>query len=349
MRFYRGQHQYYCGVDLHARSMYLCILDANGTIVLHRKIPADRQAFLRAVAPYREGLAVCAECVFCWYWLADLCTRQDITFVLAHALYLKAIHGGKVKNDRIDSEKIATLLRGGSIPFSYVYPPEMRATRDLLRRRLYFNRHRSELLAHIRNTFHQHNVPMPQGKRLETPEQREGLADAFADPMVGKSVQADLTLCRHYEELVHDLEDTILAQARREDSHTLRLLQTIRGVGKILGLTLLYEIHAIERFPTVQQFASYARLVKPAHESDGKRYGTSGKKIGNAHLKWAFSEAAVCFLGRNPTGQAYVKRLKSKHGKGKALSVLAARLGRATYFMLKNDDAFDMNRFLEAA
>lgn len=345
MRFYRGQHRHYCGVDLHARSMYLCILDASGTIVLHRKIPADRDAFLHAIESYREDLVVCAECIFCWYWLADVCVEQGLTFVLAHALYLKAIHGGKAKNDRVDSEKLATLLRGGSIPMAYVYPPEMRSTRDLLRRRLFFNRARSELLTHIRNTFHQYNLTIPDRQRISSPAQRQGLVEAFEDPLARESVQADLFLCEQYESLLKELERTILERARKQAPRSLRLLRTTPGIGKILGLTLVYEIHTIERFPSVQQFCSYARLVSPVHTSDGKKYGSSGKKIGNAHLKWAYSEAAVGFL-RNSSSEQYYHRLKSKHGKGKALSVLAARLGRATYFMLKNRQEFDMNRFL---
>ena len=100
------------------------------------------------------------------------------------------------------------------------------------------------------------------------------------------------------------------------------------------------------RFPRVQDFASYARLVKCAKESAGKRWGTSGKKIGNPHRKWAFSEAAVLFLRGNPAAQRYKQRLVSKHGKSKALSILAHKLGRAVYYMLQRNQAFDMNRFL---
>jgi len=95
----------------------------------------------------------------------------------------------------------------------------------------------------------------------------------------------------------------------------------------------------------VQRFSSYCRLVKPEHRSAGKRVGSGGAKIGNAHLKWAFSEAAVLFLRDNARGQAHLKRLTRRHGKGKALSILAARIGRATYFMLKNRETFDTERF----
>ena len=80
-------------------------------------------------------------------------------------------------------------------------------------------------------------------------------------------------------------------------------------------MVLLYEIHDIARFPSVQDFASYYRLVKSKKESAGKVYGTSGGKIGNAHLKWAFSEAAVGFLRNNPQGQAYLARRKRNTAK----------------------------------
>jgi len=116
MNFCTEQHKYYCGIDLHARSMYLCVLDRDGTVLLHRNLRANPDAFLKAVAKYREDLVVAVECIFTWYWLADLCRREGIHFVLGHALYMKAIHGGKAKNDRIDAHKIAVLLRGGMIP-----------------------------------------------------------------------------------------------------------------------------------------------------------------------------------------------------------------------------------------
>jgi transposase len=94
-----------------------------------------------------------------WYWLADLCADEGIPFVLGHALSMNAIHGGKAKHAEIDSQKIAALLRGGMLPKAYVYPADMRATRDLLRRRTRLVRQRSELLAHVHNTNSQENLP----------------------------------------------------------------------------------------------------------------------------------------------------------------------------------------------
>jgi transposase len=120
----------------------------------------------------------------------------------------------------------------------------------------------------------------------------------------------------------------------------------VPGIGKILSLVLRYEIHQIDRFPRGQDFASDGRLVKCAKESGGKRLGTSGNKIGNAHLTWAFAEAATLFLRGNAPGQKYLARLETKHDKGKALSILAHQLARAVYFMLKRKTAFDLEQFL---
>ena len=144
------------------------------------------------------------------------------------------------------------------------------------------------------------------------------------------------------------MELAVLKTVKQHDANTLDLLRTGPGIGAILSLVLLYEIQDIQRFPRVQDFVSYCRLVKCAKESAGKRLGTSGTKIGNAYLKWAFSEAAVLFLRNNPQGQKYLARLEKKHGKGKALTVLAHKLARAVYYVLQRTTAFDIQQFLQS-
>src|SRR3990170_8488780 len=198
MRFYTKQHAYYCGIDLHARTMYVCILDGEGEVVVHKNLRTDPAAFLELIAPYRPDVVVGVECIFTWYWLADLCDGEGIPFVLGHALYMKAIHGGKAKNDRIDAHKIAALLRGGMMPQAYVYPQAMRATRDLMRLRNYLMRKRGQLLAHITNTNHQYNLSA-LGVRPARPAERSGIAEHFTDVPVRKSVEVDLSLIAHYD------------------------------------------------------------------------------------------------------------------------------------------------------
>ena len=345
MRFYTEQHKHYCGIDLHTNKMYLCILNQEGETLLHRNIKTEPDTFLQAIRPYREDVVISAECMFSWYWLADLCGKENIPFILGHALYMRAIHGGKSKNDKIDSHKIAALLRGGLIPMAYVYPQQMRATRDLMRRRNHLMRKRAELFAHTQNTASQYNLQIPLG-RIANPQNREGLLDRFADPAVKLSIAANLEMIDAYDRVLEVLEKDIINNAKEHDPTAYALLKTIPGVGRIIALDLLYEIEDINRFPRVQDFASYCRLVKCPKESNGKKYGTSGKKIGNAHLRWAFSQAAQLFLKSNESGKQLYSKLTNKHGKGKALSILAHKLGRAVYFMLKKREAFNMAKFL---
>ena len=345
MRFYTQQHQHYCGIDLHARTMYVCILDATGNVLVHKDMAAGPEAFLKVIAPYRKDIVVAVECIFTWYWLADLCAREHIAFVLGHALYMKAIHGGKAKNDKIDAHKTAVLLRGGMIPTAYVYPRAMRSTRDLLRRRCRFARHRAGLLAHIQNTTSQYNLP-PLPQRISYKANRSTVPDHFPDPRVRKSIEADLCLIDHYDERLNDLELYLVRTAKIDDADTFYRLRSVPGIGKILALVMLYEIHDIARFPTVQDFLSYARLVKCAKESAGKHYGYGGAKIGSVYLKWAFSEAATLFLRHNGLGQACFARLECTHGNAKARSVLAQKLGRAVYCMLSHRTAFDLKKFV---
>jgi transposase len=345
MRFYSQQHHFYCGIDLHARTMYVCILNRDGEIVVHQNMKASPDMLLKVIAPSRKDLVIAVECMFTWYWVADLCAQEGIPFVLGHALYMKAIHGGKAKNDKIDAHKIAVLLRGGMLPHAYVYPAEMRATRDLLRRRIYLTRKRAELLTHIQNTNSQYNLP-EFGKKIAYKANRDGVAERFPAPAVQKSIAVALALLGTYDDLLRELELHLVTTAKQDSAHALYLLRTVPGIGKILSLVLLYEIHDIRRFPRVQEFVSYCRLVKCAKESAGKRYGASGTKIGNAYLKWAFSEAAVLFLRNNPAGQKLLTRWEKKHGKGKALTVLAHKLARAVYDMLKRGTAFDLDTCL---
>ena len=205
MRFYPRQHRHYCGIDLHVKTMYVCILDGAGQVLVHRNVPSTPGALLEVVAPYRADLVVAAECMFTWYWLADVCAAEGIAFVLGHALAMKAIHGGKAKNDKIDSHKIASLVRGGLLPQAYVYPAGMRSTRDLIRRRLHLVRKRGQLLAHIQNTRAQYNLPA-FARRLAYPANRTGVSAPFADPSVRKSIDVDLALIDQYDTLIVDLD-----------------------------------------------------------------------------------------------------------------------------------------------
>ena len=147
------------------------------------------------------------------------------------------------------------------------------------------------------------------------------------------------------DEQIGVLELYLTRTAKVDDVQTYHRLRTIPGVGPVLALVLLYEIHDIARFGSEGQFLSYARLVRCGHESAGKMLGSGGKKIGNAHLRWAFAEAAYLFLRSSERAKKWKKRQLKKRSEGRVLAILAARLARAVYHLWRKGEAFDEARF----
>ena len=350
MKYYTSTTQFNCGIDLHARQMYVCLMDRDGKKLVHTNVRNNDFAFfLKLVAPYRHDLTVCAECMFGWYWLADACQAAGLQFVLAHALYLKAIHGGKNKNDRIDSEKIAHLLRSNLIPPAYVYPADKRPLRALLRQRLLYVWNRSELLARLQS----HQLAYNRPTLHPTPYNRQACEDKLLaqedHPVRRLALQNDLALIGHYDTQLARLDKDLLQLTKQSASRDFTLLQTTPGIGDYLGLTLLHEIGDIARFPTVKNFLSYCRLVKGTVASAGKIKGLRGAKLGNPYLRWAFGEAAV-IAKRDIVLGPLAQRLEARMGgnKFKANTVLAIKLARAVYFMLKTKTVFDPERLVAA-
>ena len=347
MKYYTSTTEFNCGIDLHARQMYVCLMDRTGKKLVHTNILGnDFDRFLQLVQPYRHDLTVVCECLFSWYWLSDACHKAGITFVLAHALYLKAIHGGKNKNDRIDSEKLAHLLRSNLIPLSYVYPSAKRPVRALLRQRIYYVWRRAELLARIAcHQLAEGKTPVRQG-RPDRDGWEQRLLAQYDHPLHQTALSIDMAMIRAYDEQLLRLERELLAATRQIASRDYALLQTVPGIGRSLALTIVHEIDSIERFPTVKDFCSYCRLVKGSVASAGKIKGSRGKKLGNPYLRWAFGEAAVICKRDNPLLRPYAQRLEAVHGKHKANAILAVKLARAVYFMLRQGRGFDVERLI---
>ena len=221
MRFSNQQHRFYAGIDLHARTMHLCVLDAAGTVVCDRNLPGHFATLLQALAPFRDDLVIGVECMFGCYWLADRCAEQHLPFVVGHALYMKLIHGAKAKNDRLDAGKSARLLKGGNFPLSYAYPKGMRETRDLLRRRTWLVRHRAGLLTHLQILNAQNNLP-PFGKKLSDAANRAELniPERFPDPSVQRSAVPDLEWIDQLDELIGTVELQLTRTAPVDDVQT---------------------------------------------------------------------------------------------------------------------------------
>jgi transposase len=349
MKYYTSTTEYNCGIDLHARQMYVCVMDRQGKKLVHTNVKDnDFKFFLKLIEPDKHSLTVCCECMFGWYWLADACQGAGLNFVLAHALYVKAIHGGKNKNDRVDSEKLTHLLRSNLIPPAYVYPAQKRPLRALLRQRIFYVWRRAELLARIHSHQLAHNRRAAKQTRRSRDLWEEQLLAAENHPLRQFALKNDLAMIRHFDRQIVWLEVELLRQTKEVASPDYTLLQSVPGIGQILGLTILHEIGEINRFATVKDFLSYCRLVKGTVASAGKLKGLRGAKLGNPYLRWAFGEAAVIAKRDHRLIRPLAQRLEAQMGgnKFKANTVVAIKLARATYFMLKNKTVFDPERLV---
>jgi transposase len=222
----------------------------------------------------------------------------------------------------------------------------------------------SQQLAHNR-------APAKQTRRNRDPWE-EALLAAEDHPLRQFALQNDLAMIRHYDAQINLLEVRLLNLAKAHSGRDFALLQSVPGIGDSLGLTILHEIGPIERFPTVKDFLSYCRLVKGTVASAGKIKGLRGAKLGNPYLRWAFGEAAVLPLRRPcrlrsaafKRGRSAPRVAKRDHAiigpmsqrlearfqgnKFKANTVLAIKLARAVYFMLKDKTVFDSERLIRA-
>ena len=205
-------------------------------------------------------------------------------------------------------------------------------------------RKRAELLAHIQNTNSQYNLP-EIGKKIAYKAHRDGVAERFPDPAVQKSIAVDLALIGHDDQLLRDVELSILTTAKQHNAQTLYLLRTVPGIGEILSLVLLYEIHDIARFPRVQTSSRIAASSRARRSRLGSGTGPRARRSATP-ISSGPSRKWPCFSRANPAGQKYLTTLEKKNGSGKALTLLGQKLGRTVYDMLQRQTAFDMGKFL---
>ena len=342
------QSEYYGGIDLHSKSMVVCIMDKAGNIVLRKTIPNDFSVFLHLVTSYKNSITFAVEATFNWYWLVDECRKNQINIYLAHAYNMRLIHGTKNKSDKLDAFKIASLLRAGLLPYAHACSIEKRGMRDLLRNRQRLVTQRSTLLGQSKISLYQHGHLECQSKSLRSQKRRDAAIDSFSDECARFSTEINMKMASHLDKSIIDLEKKVLSHTYDHYREELQILQTTPGVGPIISLTILYEIDSIYRFKTRQRFSSYCRLARPSHTSNGKNVGGGNSKCGNGALKWAFMEILNTATSQSPEIKAIYTSLKEKYPNLKARAIMANHFATAIYYMLKHKKAFDINMFIKA-
>jgi transposase len=331
----------YCGIDLHSNNSVVAVLDDHDRTVYEKRLPNDLRTIIGVLCPYQQELLACVvESTYNWYWLVDGLMASGFPVQLAHTSALPQYAGLKYSNDFSDARQLAHLLRLGILPTGYIYPKEERALRDLLRRRLLLVRQRTLHHVSLQSLITRHS-----GQRLSAYQIKTLTQPQIADYLQGHALLGG--------EITHQARcwlDRAVSRIERELQHHIKprqdyqLLQSVPGIGSVLGTTIALETGAIERFASAGNYASYARCVKSEKISNAKRKGQGNKKNGNKYLAWAFMEAGHYSAIWNPRIKRYYQHKKVRGHILVAKKAVANKLARACYHMLKRGEEFDVTR-----
>lgn len=332
----------FSGIDLHSNNSVVVVTDEADRIVYQQRLPNELGVIVAALEPYREELVgVVVESTYNWYWLVDGLKAAGYSVQLAHTTAMKKYEGLKYSGDVADATYLAQLLRLNLLPRGYICPPELRAVRDLARRRMQLVRLRTLQVLSIENVLSRQT-----GQRLQSAAIKRLTATAVEQlgfpAEVTLSVQANVAVMHALQEQIEVLERRLLEQVKERPEYA--LLKSVPGIGVVLATVILLELGEIKRFAGVGNFSSYCRCVRSLRESNAKKKGEGNTKNGNKYLSWAFVEAAHLALRHCPQAKRFYERKKRQRNAVVASKALAHKLARACYHMLSEGKPFEVER-----
>jgi transposase len=333
----------YGGLDLHGDNVFCSLLNEARQVVFERRLPNDLPTILAALEPFRKRVRQLAvESTYNWYWLVDGLRGVRYDVRLANPARMQENIGLKMANDKTDARFIARQLVNGILPEGYVYPPETRGVRDLLRKRLKLVQARTAEWLSLEWLVANHT-----GQKLGMKELAEcDLANVLAGkPEALAMGQVGFRHIAFLEREIKALEKAVMAAMPDEAAYT--RLMTVPGIGPVLARTILLETGPIERFAHAGNYASYCRAVRSEHTSNDHKKGAGNSKSGNKYLAWAYVEAATYAARFSPELRAWFQRKQARSGKRVvAIKALACKLAKACYFILRDKTDFEVKRLL---
>ncbi|WP_349292181.1 IS110 family transposase [Noviherbaspirillum sp. L7-7A] len=329
-------------MNLHTNDCLIVVIDDHDKVLLEKRVPNDLAGILQLLAAYRHDLAgVVEESTYNWHWLVDGLIDAGYEVKLANPSAIKKYEGLKHSGDEADARYLAHLLRLGILPTGSILPPELRATRDLAKKRMQLVRSRTQHILAAENI-----TAREYGSRISSNQVMPlDAEDVDAMPLpedVKYALKANVAVVKAISEQIKMLEKRI--QERVISSAEYRLLRSVPGIGKMLAPVILLETGPIDRFKQVGNFVSYARCLDSEHSSNGKKKGEGNTKNGDKYLAWAFIEAANFARRYNNQARRFYKRKKAKTNTAVATKALAHKLARACYHIMKDGKPFEVGR-----
>jgi len=330
------------GIDLHSNNMFCGIVDMEGKRVFDRKLPCELESVLKALKPFKKRLEkIAVESTYNWYWLVDGLQDHGYPVVLANPAAMEQYDGLKHADDKSDGFFLAEMLRLNILPTGHICDRAVRPTRDLLRRRMGLVQKGTSLILSLKS-LHTRMTGRDLGtgriKGLE-PQDAEKLFEHPADQLI---TRLDLQLVEQLGRSIQAIEAAILATVKNLPDY--QALQTMPGVGKILGMTITLETVDPKRFASAGNYASYCRCVDSRRLSNGKKKGENNGKCGNKYLAWAFVEAANFAQRHDAACRKFYDRKKAQVNGIVATKALACKLAKAAWHMMSRNTDYDAGR-----
>jgi transposase len=332
------------GIDLHSNNLMIGIVDQSGKRLKHQKVACDLKEVLAVLAPYKARLrSIAVESTYNWYWLVDGLRASSYPVVLANPAGIEQYSGIKCTDDKNDAFFLADLQRLNILPTGYIYDAKLRPVRDLLRRRMNLVRYRSALMISFKSLYTRTTggeMKLGELKALESAKAAE-LYEHPANQLIAKTQKEHI---EQFDESIGRIEKAVLKSARELPYYD--KLNTLPGIGKILGMTITMEVGEIKRFKSAGHFASYCRAVESQRTSNEKAKGQNNRKCGNKYLSWAFVEAANFARRYDEPCRRWFDRKAARTNSVIATKALACKLAKAAWHVMAHHTDYDRKRML---
>jgi transposase len=336
--------QIMAGIDLHSNNVMIGIVDQSGKRLKHQKVACELKQVLEVLAPYKARLkSVAVESTYNWYWLVDGLRALSYPVVLANPAGIEQYSGIKCADDKNDAFFLADLLRLDILPTGYIYDAKLRPVRDLLRRRMNLVRYRSALLISFKSLYTRTTggeMKLGELKTLE-PDKAAALYEHPANQLIAKTQKEHI---EQFDKSIQRIERAVLKCARELPYYD--KLNTLPGIGRILGMTITMEVGEIKRFKSAGHFASYCRAVESKRTSNQKGKGQNNRKCGNKYLGWAFVEAANFAKRYDEPCRRWFDRKAARTNSVIATKALACKLAKAAWHVMAHSSDYEQKRML---
>lgn len=332
----------YAGIDLHSTNNYIGIMDQDGKKLFGQRLPNQPSKVLSVLTPFKDALdSVVVESTYNWYWLVDMLQEHGFDVRLANPTAIQQFSGLKYTDDETDAYWLANLKRLNILKEGYIYPSNIRPTRDMLRRRLMFVHQRTAHILSLQSLITRQLALNYTGEMIKRLREVT-LKEMFGDSDFFTLAKSNRETIEFLGLKIKHIEKEVLNKIKLKPEFT--TLTTIPGIGNILGITIMLEVGEISRFAKVGNYSSYCRCVNSRRMSNEKKKGTGNRKNGNKYLAWAYVEAANHALRLCPEAHRFYQRKRAKSKNVIAIKALSNKLARASYYLMRDKVPFEAKK-----